>query len=79
MHDSYESVTEGEQFDLGSYTLEREEMLSFALSYDPQSYHLDEDDDSMFDGVEKTSGSRSEKMTKPTSRIGQIILSSKKM
>jgi len=51
MHDSYESVTEGEQFDLGSYTLEREEMLSFAQSYDPQSYHLDEDDDSMFDGV----------------------------
>ena len=51
MHDSYEAVTEGETIDLGSYDVTRDEILSFARSYDPQRFHLDDAADSPFDGV----------------------------
>jgi len=51
MHESFEAVTEGETIELGSYEVSREEIISFARSYDPQQFHLEADADSPFDGV----------------------------
>lgn len=51
MHESFEAVTVGDTIDVGSYDVTREEVLSFARSYDPQPFHLDEDAESPFDGL----------------------------
>lgn len=51
MHETFESVTLGETIDLGSYDVREDEILSFARSYDPQSFHLDPEADSPFDGL----------------------------
>ena len=37
----FEDLTEGETYDCGSVTVEREEMLRFAERYDPQPIHVD--------------------------------------
>ena len=39
----FEDFTPGTQFALGPYTVEREAVLDFARSFDPQPFHLDED------------------------------------
>lgn len=39
----FEDLQVGEIFELGSYTLSKEEMLEFALKYDPQPFHIDEE------------------------------------
>ncbi|ALN72742.1 MaoC family dehydratase [Aureimonas sp. AU20] len=39
----FEDFTPGTQFSLGPYTVEREAVLDFARSFDPQPFHLDED------------------------------------
>ncbi|WP_336133651.1 MaoC/PaaZ C-terminal domain-containing protein [Natronomonas amylolytica] len=46
----YEDVTIGEAYEHGSYTFDRDEIVSFAEQYDPQPFHIDEDygQDSMF-------------------------------
>jgi acyl dehydratase len=51
MHDSYEAVTVGETLEVGSTEITREEIIDFAESYDPQSFHLDDDPDGPFEGV----------------------------
>jgi len=51
MHDSYEAVIPGETIELGSYEVTREEILSFAETYDPQAFHLEDDPDGPFSGV----------------------------
>lgn len=51
MHESFESVTVGETIDVGTYEVTRDEILSFARSYDPQPFHLDADAESPFDGL----------------------------
>lgn len=38
----WEDFTVGEVIELGTYTITREEMLSFAERYDPQPFHLDD-------------------------------------
>jgi acyl dehydratase len=49
----FEDLTEGESFDLGTYTLTREEVVSFAAEWDPQPFHLEESgaEGSVFDGL----------------------------
>lgn len=37
----FEDITEGEQLELGSVTIDREEMIAFAERYDPQRIHTD--------------------------------------
>jgi acyl dehydratase len=39
----FEDVEEGQEFDLGSRRMEREEMIAFAREYDPQPFHVDEE------------------------------------
>ncbi|EQA53430.1 MaoC family dehydratase [Leptospira kmetyi] len=39
----FDDLQVGEIFELGSYTLSKEEMLEFALKYDPQPFHIDEE------------------------------------
>lgn len=51
MHESFDAVTVGDTVDVGSYEVTREEVLSFARSYDPQPFHLGEDAASPFDGL----------------------------
>ena len=38
----YEDFHEGQSFDLGTYHVSREEIISFAREFDPQPFHLDE-------------------------------------
>ena len=49
----FEDLTEGESFDLGTYTLTRKEVVSFATEWDPQPFHLEESgaEGSVFDGL----------------------------
>lgn len=49
----FEDLTEGDSFDLGEYTLTREEVVSFASQWDPQPFHLDASgaEGSVFDGL----------------------------
>jgi acyl dehydratase len=39
---SLDDLAPGMEFDLGTFTLPREEVLDFARRYDPQPFHLDE-------------------------------------
>jgi acyl dehydratase len=39
----YEDFHEGQVFDLGSYYVSREEVVSYAGAFDPQAFHLDEE------------------------------------
>ncbi|MEF8841582.1 MAG: MaoC/PaaZ C-terminal domain-containing protein [Haloarculaceae archaeon] len=49
----FEDLSEGDSFDLGGYTLTREEVVSFAAEWDPQAFHLEESgaEGSVFDGL----------------------------
>ncbi|MCB1325883.1 MAG: MaoC family dehydratase [Spirochaetales bacterium] len=49
----YEDFQSGQEFRLGEYTVSREEILDFARQYDPQPFHIDEEQarDSMFGGL----------------------------
>jgi acyl dehydratase len=49
----FEDLTEGESFDLGAYTLTREEVVAFAAEWDPQPFHLEESgaEGSVFEGL----------------------------
>lgn len=38
----FEDLTAGREFDLGSVTIDREEMIAFAQRFDPQPFHVDE-------------------------------------
>lgn len=40
---SFDDLTIGTEFQLGSFTLPRQEVLDFAAKYDPQPFHQDED------------------------------------
>lgn len=51
MHEYFEDVSTAEEYTFGTYAVSREEIVSFAESYDPQPFHLGETEDSMFDGV----------------------------
>lgn len=51
MHETYEDVTPGETVELGTYEVTREEIISFAESYDPQPFHVSTDHDAPFEGV----------------------------
>ncbi|MGY8985596.1 MAG: MaoC family dehydratase [Sphingomonadales bacterium] len=39
----YEDCVEGDVVEFGSYNVTREEVIEFALKYDPQSFHLDDE------------------------------------
>jgi acyl dehydratase len=39
----FEDFAEGQEFELGSRRLERDEMIAFARAYDPQPFHVDEE------------------------------------
>ncbi len=39
----FEDLEPGHSFDLGSYTVSKEDILEFAKKYDPQPFHLDEE------------------------------------
>lgn len=39
----FEDFSKGDQWDFGAWTLEREEMVAFAKTYDPQPIHTDPD------------------------------------
>ncbi|MCG6167164.1 MaoC family dehydratase [Leptospira sp. FAT2] len=39
----FEDLQVGETFELGSYTLSKDEILEFAAKYDPQPFHIDEE------------------------------------
>jgi acyl dehydratase len=41
-HFAFEDFTPGRVFDLGTATVDRDEMLAFARRFDPQPFHLDE-------------------------------------
>ncbi len=49
----YEDITPGETFDLGGFSLAREEMMAFAEQYDPQPIHIDPEaaEASMYGGL----------------------------
>jgi acyl dehydratase len=51
--DSLDELSPGRSFDLGRFTLPRQEVLDFAGRYDPQYFHLDEEaaKDSIFGGL----------------------------
>ena len=38
----FEDLTPGREFDLGSVTIDRDEMIAFAQRFDPQPFHVDE-------------------------------------
>ncbi|MCF7553276.1 MaoC family dehydratase [Pseudonocardia sp. WMMC193] len=40
---AFEDLTPGRVFDLGSVTVDRDEMIAFARRFDPQPFHLDEE------------------------------------
>ncbi len=40
---AFEDFTPGRVFDLGTMTVDREEMIEFARRFDPQPFHLDEE------------------------------------
>ena len=40
---TFEDFPPGSVFELGSYTVERDELLDFARRYDPQPIHIDEE------------------------------------
>jgi acyl dehydratase len=42
-HLSFEDLTPERRFDLGSVTVERDEMLAFNRRFDPQPFHVDEE------------------------------------
>jgi acyl dehydratase len=46
----YEDLTVGDTFEVGSYTVEKSEMIEFAEQFDPQPFHVDEEaaEDSVF-------------------------------
>lgn len=46
----FEDLAVGDRYEAGEYTIEREEIVSFAEQFDPQPFHLDEEaaKDSMF-------------------------------
>jgi len=37
-----DAIQPGDSFDLGSYTMRRDEVIDFAARYDPQPFHLDD-------------------------------------
>lgn len=39
----FEDFNQGARFESGSYTVQKEEAIDFALSYDPQAQHVDEE------------------------------------
>jgi acyl dehydratase len=39
----FEDFFEGQELDLGSVTVDRDEVIEFARRYDPQSFHVDEE------------------------------------
>jgi len=39
----FEDFTPGQSFDLGSVTVEKDQIIEFASEFDPQPFHLDED------------------------------------
>jgi acyl dehydratase len=39
----FEDLTPGREFDLGTITIDEEEMIAFARRYDPQPFHVDPD------------------------------------
>lgn len=39
---SFDELSVGQEFDFGSFRMEREEILDFARRYDPQPFHVDE-------------------------------------
>src|SRR4051794_36170103 len=39
----FEDIRIGDQYDIGSMRVDREQMLRFAAEYDPQPIHLDDD------------------------------------
>lgn len=49
----FEDLDEGATFECGSYTLTKDEIVSFAEQFDPQPFHVDEEAaaDSMFGGL----------------------------
>jgi acyl dehydratase len=49
----FEDIVEGTEFELGSTTVTREEILEFAVRFDPQPFHVDEEaaKESMFGGL----------------------------
>lgn len=49
----YEDISVGDTFDLGSYTVTKEEIISFASKYDPQPFHIDPEaaKESPFNGI----------------------------
>jgi acyl dehydratase len=51
MHESFEAVTQGERFELGTCELTAEEMREFASRYDPQRFHLEDDPEGPFGGL----------------------------
>jgi acyl dehydratase len=42
-HLAFEDLTPERRFDLGSVTVDRDEMLAFNRRFDPQPFHIDED------------------------------------
>ncbi|SDG57413.1 MaoC family dehydratase [Pseudonocardia oroxyli] len=40
---AFEDLTPGRVFELGSVTVDRDEMIAFARRFDPQPFHLDEE------------------------------------
>ncbi|MDN5859831.1 MAG: acyl dehydratase, partial [Pseudonocardia sp.] len=38
----FEDLTAGRVFDLGTVTIDRDEMIAFARRFDPQPFHIDE-------------------------------------
>ena len=42
MRYAFEDFHIGDEIDLGSVTIDRDEMLAFAQRYDPQPFHTDE-------------------------------------
>ena len=49
----FESFSSGQEFELGSRRVSREEIVSFASQYDPQAFHVDEEvaNESFFGGL----------------------------
>ena len=46
----FEDLTVGDHYEFGEYTIEKDEIISFAEQFDPQPFHVDEElaKDSMF-------------------------------
>ena len=40
---SFDELSIGQEFDFGSFRMEREEILDFARRFDPQPFHMDEE------------------------------------